>query len=106
MHLPIRFIITLYNVYSVPWGGAQYRGGVQYHGGYHEYREGISRVTWGMSSTVVGYCEASGGIMSTMGVFSTVEVLKKQKIYSPTVLNTPTVLTISPTCIMISLHVS
>ena len=39
-------------------GGAQYREGVQYCGGYHEYRG--------------GYHEYRGDILSTVGVFSTV----------------------------------
>ena len=33
-------IHTLYNVCIVQ-GGAQYCGGVQYHGGYHEYLGGV-----------------------------------------------------------------
>ena len=35
-------IITLYNVCAVPWGVLSTVGGVQYRGGYHEYRGGIS----------------------------------------------------------------
>ena len=60
--------ITLYNVCAVPLGAAQYRegyhdacgksleyrGGVQYRGGYHEYRGGYhdARRGWGIMSTV------------------------------------------------------
>ena len=33
---------TLYNVCAVPWGVFSTVGGVQYRGGYHEYRGGIS----------------------------------------------------------------
>ena len=39
-------------------------GGVQYNGGYHEYRGGLSSVPRGMFSTVGGYHDACGGISS------------------------------------------
>ena len=65
-----------------------------YMGGYHEYRGGISRCTWGDIMSTVGvfstmgdtiFCNLStvrdimmhvGDNMSTVGVFSTVRVLK------------------------------
>ena len=37
--------------------GAQYRGGVQYHGGYHEYRGGYREYRGGE-----GYHEYHGGV--------------------------------------------
>ena len=49
---------------SVPWGCSVSWvpwGGVQYRGGYHEYRGGLSWVLWGMLSTVGGYHDARGG---------------------------------------------
>ena len=51
----------------------QYRGGVHYHGEYHEYRGGISWVPWGdILSTVGDILSTVGDILCTMGVFSTV----------------------------------
>ena len=58
-------------------GGAQYCGGVQYRGGYHEYRGEISSVPWGVFSTmgdiminVGGYLEYHGGYHEYRGGLS------------------------------------
>ena len=60
MVLEVCTLTTLYNVCAVAWG-------VQYRGGYHEYRGGVQYRG--------GYHDKCGGILSTMGVFSTVGVI-------------------------------
>ena len=67
--------ITLYNVCAVPWGvlstvgGAQYRGGIQYCGGYHEYRGDILS-TMGCSVAWGGYHDKCGGYLEYRGGIS------------------------------------
>ena len=64
--------ITLYNVCAVRWG-AQYRGGVLYCGGYHEYRVGYYDKCGryleyrGGGQYRGGYHEYRGVILSTVG---------------------------------------
>ena len=85
-------------------GGAQYCGGVQYHGdimstvgGYLEYREGCS-IPWGCSvpwgdimSTVGDIMSTVGDIMSTVGdIFCTqgykMECFVHKRVYSKPIL--------------------
>ena len=83
----------------MPWGYLEYRGDVQYHGGY-------------TMSTVGEYLEYRGGcimihvadIMNTVGVFSTLGDIIFCYLSTSKVINTPMVLMIFPTCIMISPH--
>ena len=56
----------MWGISGVPWG-------VQYHGGYHEYR-GVILSTVLVFSTVEDIMMHMGDIMSTMGVFSTVGI--------------------------------
>ena len=44
----------------------QYRGGVQYHGGYHEYRGGYLEYRGGVQYHG-GYHDKCGDILSTVG---------------------------------------
>ena len=46
--------------------GAQYRGGVQYRGGYLDYC-GECSLPWGISLVPWGYPEYYGDILSTIG---------------------------------------
>ena len=109
---------TLYNVCAVPWGVLSTMGGVQYRGGYHEYRGGV-QYRGGYHDKCGGYLEYRGGyheyrgevILSTMGdvlkfeyrggiswwmwgdIMSTVGVFStvgysNNKTFPPTVLNT------------------
>ena len=63
-------------------GYLEYRGGVQYRGGYHEYRG--------------GYHDAHGGYHEYCGGCSVPWGESLLLFEYPTVLNTPTVLMISP----------
>ena len=54
------------------WGYPEYRGGVQYRGGYHEYH-GVILSTVGCSVLWGDIMMHMGDIMNTVGVFSTVE---------------------------------
>ena len=47
-------MITLYNVCAVPWGVFSTVGGVQYRGGYHEYRGGDILSSVGVFSMICG----------------------------------------------------
>ena len=75
------YIDTLY-VCAVPWGDImstvgdimstvggylEYRGGVQYRGGYHDKCGGISWVPWRVFSTVGDIMSTVGVILSTVG---------------------------------------
>ena len=42
-------------------------GGVQYHGGHHDKCGGISRILWGVFSTVGDIMSTVGVILSTVG---------------------------------------
>ena len=97
-------------------GGAQYCGGVQYRGRYHEYCGGYVEYRGGVQycggyhdkcgdilSTVGGYLEYRGGYHDTRGGYHEYRggcsVLWGENLLLfeyPTVLNTPTVLIISP----------
>ena len=69
---------TLYNVSSVPCG-AQYRGGIQYRGGYHDACGGYLEYRGGYHDKCGGYLEYCGdthyrgGYHNACGVFSTIE---------------------------------
>ena len=63
----LKCVITLYNVCAVLWG-CSVPWGVQYRGGYHEYRKGDLEYRGGGGlSTVVDIMSTVGDILSTVG---------------------------------------
>ena len=71
----------MWGISWVPWG-------VQYRGGYHEYRGGLSWAPWGMFSTMEGYHDARGGYHEYHGGCSVLWGTQITKDFSPMVLNT------------------